>query len=76
MQLNCIIHVIQLKTPSFPNKLSLNYIQAKSDNKDLGEKMGEKIAIFFQLGFSAKIKEPQLGSSRTRKFQLGLITTK
>ena len=48
MQLNCIIHIIiQLKNTLFPNKLSLNYIQAKSDNKDLGEKMGEKKLRFF-----------------------------
>ena len=26
--------------------------------------MGKKIAIFCQLGFSSKIKEPQLGSAR------------
>ena len=36
------------------------YVQAKSDNKNLG-KMAKKI---FQLGFSSEIKVPQLTSAR------------
>ena len=65
-----------LKTPYFLiNDHEISYmvigIQAKSDNENLGEKMVEKncdICRNFQLGFSSKIKVPQLGSARLGTF--------
>ena len=58
-----------LNTPLFANIRSQKIfrkhdIQAKSDNKNLGE-MAKKE---FQLGFSSEIKVPQLGSARLGTF--------
>ena len=62
MQLNCIIYMNEYE-------IDKNHdIQAKSDNKKLGKKWVKKIVIFCQLGFSSKIKVPQLGLARLGTF--------
>ena len=76
MQLNCIIHILfNSKTPYFlinDHEIDKNHdIQAKSDNKKLEKKCVKKIVIFCQLGFSSKIKVPQLGSARLGSARLG-----
>ena len=73
MQLNCIIHIITSYFLINDHEIDKNHdIQAKSDNKKLGKKWVKKFVIFCQLGFSSKIKVPQLGLARLGSFMAWL----